>query len=265
VSGNFSGFNFGCDDSRHVLLPGYLAMRRAEDDTTWHFISRQTWEVEFSRLYTETNKPKRTALEWNDTTGLLVYVGEDTEGFNAICTAGSELETTQTCQSTETFHSGRISPDGQWIEIQKQSDAHTRFGLLSTSCLQGDEPACEIQWIEDAPADQRGDLPRNAMWTPDSSKILYVISQCIGAREFQETTFWTYNLANSSSNVIATFPRSCYGFHYTRDLLWAPDGSGAIVDLATEGFFIFNPDTGELRRFMENDPPLEIVGGFTIP
>ena len=260
------GFSYGCDDSRHVLLPGYMAMRCAEDDVTWHFISRQTWEVAFSRLYTETNQPKRTELEWNDETGLLVYVGDDAVGFDTICTIGSEFETTQTCQSTETFQSGRISPDGRWIEIQKQDDAGTHFGVLSSGCLQEDNiHGCEIQWIEDAPVDERGDLSRNAVWTPDSNKILYVISQCIGTKDFQKTTFWVYDLTTSSSKVLASFPRNCYGFHFTRDSLWSPDGSSVLIDLALEGFFLFNPETGELRRFMGNDPPLEIVGGFTIP
>lgn len=259
-----SGFRFGCETLSHTLLPGYLATNCIEDNLAWHFISRASWELDFSRNYAKGHN-NQTMLAWNEALGLLVFEMPEDGGFNSVCTTDARFGSIQLCWSSGLIRSGRTSPNGSWLEIQVQGKEGTLFGVVSTDCLRDDSQECETNWVDDAPVDRRGDLATNAVWTPDSTRILYLISECTGARQSQATTVWVYDLATSSSKVLAEFPGKCYGFHYIRKPLWSPINSELLVDLGTQGIFLLDSETGEIRGFLNNDPPAEIVGSFNLP
>jgi hypothetical protein len=245
-------------------MPNYLATSCSASPSIWHFISRDTWKVDFSRKFIDISSDEWNSLHWNDTLGLYIIRGDFEKGIKTICLIDSEIESVQFCLEMPYFYSSAyFSPDGEWMEIQVPTEGTTKFGFISSSCLKNRVSDCEPYWIEQALIDDLGLITTNATWHPNGGKIYYLKDGCILENE---TTFWEYDLEAEQSKIIASFP-ACLQFVTLNDqAIWSPNGTGIVIYWGKRNprYYLLSILSGEMNELPINENDF-VTGSFTIP
>ncbi len=254
------GFDYGCQESR-VNMGGYLAYRCHGNRSIWHFVSREDWTVSFSRSFLPVGPNEWTDLQWGRSHVLYISHGDFDLGTDQICLIEPDYSRVSQCQEISSFRSIHFSPDGEWMEFQVRDEGEYRYGFMSTRCLRDTDQDCEPSFIEDPPVDWPGDINPNVIWYPDGEKLLYLKAQCMGENN---ATFWTYDRTLQQSEVIANFP-ICYTFALANGQpIWSPDESEVLI-IGNRAYYLFSPETGQLRQLLSGYPDHHIVGTFTLP
>ncbi|MDF1501166.1 MAG: hypothetical protein P1P76_11930 [Anaerolineales bacterium] len=261
---NLVGFNLGCNESRSALLPDYLAFNCSDDRSVWHFISRDSWELEFSRRYLETSQEEWISVHWNQSLGPYILRGDYELGISSICSLDPSLQAVDFCLDILASNSSAyLSPDGQWMEIQVMTEGEHRYGLVPTSCLKDRNSDCEPSWIEDPPSERSNLFFTYATWHPDGSRIIYIEDGC---QESYNSTFWMYDLEADQSEVIATFPACLQYVKSNGQAIWLPDGSGVVIYWGDRDpkYQLFSDRTGEIKALPINQDDF-VTGTFVLP
>ena len=254
------GFNYGCQELRANTVE-YLAYRCDGNRSIWHFVSLEDWTVSFSREFLPTGPNEWTYLQSRRSGTLYISHGDFDLGTDQICLIEPDYSRIGQCQDFPFYRRIRFSPDEEWMDFQIRGEDEYRYGFMSTRCLKGADQDCEPSFIEDPPVDWPGDVSPNVIWYPDGEKLLYLKSQCKGGTN---ATFWTYDRALQQTEVIADFP-ICYSFALANGQpIWSPDESEVII-VGNRAYYLFSPETGQLRQLLSGYPDHQIVGTFTLP